>query len=194
MLVKRPIGTFLATLTAGVLAASVSFAYSEHDESSANRAEIGAVLSAKMGPVEAIRAAEAKTGGRAVEFSLENRDTSFVYEVHVMTGAGLEKIAVDPATGAAASVPERMDADGSQAKPSPTTLAAAVTAAERQSGGRALEAFASVTNGQPVFVVTTAKTPDSVTNVTVAGADGRVLGMAKAGGESGGEGSGSDVD
>ncbi len=116
---------------------------------SSELAEMAAVRAAPIAPSAAITAAEAKAGGRAVDFGFESNSTMRGYEVTVATGSGLDRIVVDPVTGATTpSAPLPTDAlagDGlpagriSQAASAPVSLQTGIAAAEQAGGGRALE-------------------------------------------------------
>ncbi len=190
--------TVIALVTAGILAAGVAgaaFATKDSEEHNASKAELTAVLAATTAPVDAIHAAEMKAGGRAIEFGLENRARSVAYEVQVISGNGLSKVAVDPTTGVATILPDAGDKpDAARSPAMKTTLGAAVAAAEAQAGGRALEASADKANGNPVFSVSVAKASGEIQLVTVSGADAHVLKMAKLGAEKGGDENDPDAD
>jgi uncharacterized membrane protein YkoI len=147
-----------------------------------NGAEIAAVLAARITPVDAIRAAEARVSGRAMRLGLENRNGALSYEVIVATANGPTKVNVDAASGTASPSSERVGRAGAPAPAATIGLADAVAAAEQAvGGGRATEASPVTANGQPAFDVRVAK-PGEARRVTVSGADGHALMVATANG------------
>lgn len=145
-----------------------------------NGAETAALLAARTSPADAIRAAEAKVGGHAARLGFEDRNGALSYEVIVATANGLTKVNVDLASGAASPSPERVGRAGAPAPSTAVGLADAVAAAEQAAGGgRATDAVAVTANGQPAFDVRVAKA-GGAQQVTVSGADGRVLLVAAA--------------
>jgi uncharacterized membrane protein YkoI len=137
--------------------------------------EIAATLAARTSPADAIRAAEATTHGRATEFGLEDHDGTLAYEVRVAHADGLLRVTVDPATGTATVAPANREANAAPLLAALVDLATAVTEAERQVGGRALEARGSLASGQPAYEVEIIHAADAVQHVTVGGIDGRVV-------------------
>lgn len=131
------------------------------------QAEIAGVQAARVAPVAAIKAAEAKTGGRAVDFGFEKNATTNAYEVTIATGSGLGKVQVDPSNGAVTGTTGQpsnaLAGDGlppdriGQATVAPVSLDAAVAAAEQASNGRALEANYVVRQGHVLVDVDIAK-------------------------------------
>ncbi len=123
------------------------------------QAETAAVQAAHVAPEAAIRAAEAKAGGRAISFGLEHTATLNAYEVLVASSAGaLSKVDVNPTTGAATMAgpagPNAVAADGlpasaiGQAAGAQTPLADAVQSAEAAGQGRALEGGYTLDQGR----------------------------------------------
>ena len=173
-------------LAAAIAGAALTFgtaamAADGNREQGEDRVEINALLGAHTSPADAIKAAEAKTGGRAVAFGLEDNDGTVAYHVRVAQADGLRRVSVDPATGIATAAPA---GSGHSVQPeamasSDIPLAAAVSAAEQQAGGRALEARGTIANGQRAYEVQVARA-DVVNRVTVSAADGRVLLVARA--------------
>lgn len=144
-------------LLAGALslgATGAAFAAANNPE----QGEMAGVQSAQVAPVNAIKAAEAKSGARAVDFGYEKNATTNAYEVTVATGSGLSMMQVDPTTGAisgaTAHPANALAGDGlpandvAKAAAAPIRLDAAVAAAENAGGGRALEANYTVRQGQ----------------------------------------------
>ncbi len=96
-------GLILAT------AAGAAFARkSSHDDGDA--AEIAAFNSASVSLTDAIHAAEAKTGAKAIAAEFEDEDGAFVYEVELIDADGAEWEAyVDIDSGAATKVEQEDD-------------------------------------------------------------------------------------
>lgn len=167
-----------AALTLGTAAA---MAKSGDRERADGAAEISAILGAHTSPADAIKAAEAKTGGRAVGFEAEDHDGALAYRVRVAQADGLRHVTVDPATGVATVAPagtgHRTEAAAMPFASVP--LAAAITTAEQKAGGRAIAARGTTANDQPAYEVQVAHA-DVVDRVTVSAADGRVLLVARA--------------
>jgi len=106
---------------------------------------------------QAVRAAERQTGGRARKAEMERERGIDVYEVKTISKDGSAKVLVDPASGnvlrvdtpgfvsSIANVFDRDDQRKDQAafarlEASSMTLAAAIDAAQKESGGRAVRA------------------------------------------------------
>lgn len=142
---------------AGAVAAGGTAAALAAAPDAAEHTEIAALQSAAIAPAAAIKAAESHAHGRALGFGYERNATTNAYEVTVSTSSGLRLVQVNPANGAVigsrAEADNAMAADGlpatalRQAAAAPGSLAAAVTAAERATGGRALEANYALHHG-----------------------------------------------
>lgn len=163
-------------------------------------AEIASVMAATTSPADAVRAAEASAGGRAVAMGLEEKgNAASYYEVLVASQNGLQQVRLDPATGAVQgatkvgtdALEDLKPAQLGQATSAPVTLADAIAAAEHAAGGRALEAGYTVRDGQAVGVVEVI-TKDGVRQVSVSATDAKVT-LANAAGTEAGE-SGADSD
>ncbi len=153
---RLALGTVLAmALVAPALAAPTANAAASANE----QAETAGVQVARVAPEAAIRAAEAKAGGRAVSFGLEHTATINAYEVLVANSAGaLNRVDVNPTTGAATMAgpasPDAVAADGlpasaiGQAAGAQTPLADAVQSAEAAGQGRALEGGYTLDQGR----------------------------------------------
>lgn len=129
--------------------------------------EIAAVMAARTSVGQAIAAAERETGGRAVAIGVEKENGAYIYQVKTVIKDDLTEVLVDPASGKV----ERTDGEGLisrildwrderafvKASQSPTTLAAAVAAAEGETGGKAIEAGLNDETGPVQFAVETAK-------------------------------------
>jgi len=140
-------------IAAAVGTAGAALANPATDEHS----EVAALESARTAPADAVRAAEARTGGRAVEMGLEKKGTAAAYyEVLVAMPAGISEVHLDPSTGAvqSASKPGSLAVEGvrpdqvAQVTAAPVTLADAITAAEQKAGGRTLEAGYAFVDGK----------------------------------------------
>jgi uncharacterized membrane protein YkoI len=120
--------------------------------------------------VQAIRVAEQETGGRARKAEMERESGVDAYEIKTVAKDKSAKVLVDPASGkvvrvegpgffdAIANVFDRDDRREDQAalarlEALPMTLAAAITAAERETGGRAVKASLKNQYGQTLFEV-----------------------------------------
>lgn len=154
------------------------------------QAEIAGVEAAQVPPVAAIKAAEAKTGGRAVDFGLEKNATTNAYEVTIATASGLNKVQVDPASGAVtggtAEPADALAGDGlpanlvGQAAAASVSLGQAVATAEQAGGGRALEANYVVRQGH-TFVDADVVRNGATHAYTVDAANGYVLHAERSG-------------
>ncbi|HYZ35021.1 MAG TPA: PepSY domain-containing protein [Crenalkalicoccus sp.] len=170
----------LAVALAFAAAGGVALAAENGQQRGERATETAAVLAARITPADAIRAAEARAGGRATEFGIENRNGALSYEVIVATATGATKLNVDPTTGAATPSTEQVRRAGSPTPVSTVGLAAAVAAAEQAAGGgRTTEADPVTVNGQPAFQVHVASAAEAK-RVTVSGANGQVLQVATA--------------
>lgn len=182
----RRSGIIVAIAAGGLCLAGVAAVASDQDREG-DRAEIAAVLAARTAPADAIKAAEAKVGGKADSFSLEHHHGAPVYQIEVTTAHGIGTVTVDPATGMVTPDPRRDEHEaGATATGATVSLAAAVSTAEQAAGGRTVEADTIIVNGQPAYDVSVGKA-DTLQRVTVSGTDGRVLLIASETGDSGGE-------
>lgn len=180
----------------GLGGAGAAFASPASDES----AEVAAVMAAKTSPVDAVRAAEASAGGRAVSMGLEAQGSAAsYYEVLVSSPNGLQEVRLDPATGAVQgatkagtkALEDLKAGQVDQATSAPVTLGQAITAAEQAAGGRALEAGYTIRDGQPVCTVEVI-TKDGVRQVSVNATNAKVALANPADTESGESGADSD--
>lgn len=138
------------TLLAGALALGGTGAALAAAPGPTEQAEIVALHAASTTPTAAIRAAEAHTGGKALGFGYEKDAAANAYEVTVGSPSGLRMVRIDPVQGTVVNVENQpanaLAADGlpqaalRSAETAPTSLAAAVAAAEQAGHGRALEA------------------------------------------------------
>lgn len=109
-----------------------------------DRLEIAAAQAASVVPTQAVRAAEA-TGGVAYGFGMEVEGARRWYKVNLLRGGAKVQVRVDAVTGKVlGSAPARgEDAQGAEALTRTSmTLGAAITHAEREGKGPALEAGA----------------------------------------------------
>jgi len=123
---------------------------------------------------QAVRAAERQTGGRARKAEMERERGIDVYEVKTISKDGSAKVLVDPASGnvlrvdtpgfvsSIANVFDRDDRRKDQAafarlEASGMTLAGAIDAAQKETGGRAVNAAVKSRYGSTVFEVTVLK-------------------------------------
>ncbi len=174
-----------ATLLAAAIgagAAGVALANPATDEQS----EITAVAAARTAPADAVRAAEQKTGGRAVEMGLEKKaNTAGYYEVLVALPDGISEVRIDPATGAVQSAsqpaPRKLEdvraSELGQVTAAPVKLGDAIAAAEKKAGGRALEAGYTVANSRVVAVVEVSAN-NALHEVTVDGNNAQQVSLA----------------
>lgn len=183
MLCSRILPTAIAT-TIFLSTAGVALADRGEKESAK---EIAAALNAKTPIAQAITAAEQKTGGRAMKVEVEREKGNYVYEIKTVSKDKVVKAFVDPASGKVtgtddegliAKIFDRDDQDEvAKMAASPTTLTAAITAAEQHVGGKAIEARFDAEDGKPLFKVEVAK-DSTVHKVTIDAANGKVLKVA----------------
>jgi uncharacterized membrane protein YkoI len=138
--------------------------------------------------VQAIRAAEQETGGRARKAEMERERGVDAYEIKTVSKDSSAKVLVDPASGKVTRVDkggffgglfDREDrredaADLALLEASPMTFEAAVVAAERETGGRAVEASVESHYGQTLFEVGVVKDL-ALHKVTVDPTSGKVV-------------------
>ena len=145
--------------------------------------------------VQAIGMAEQETGGRARKAEIERERGIAAYEIKTLGKDKSAKVLVDPASGKVVRVERSgffdaianlFDGDDrrkdqaalAQLEASPITLAAAVAAAERETGGRAVKASLKNQYGQTLFEVGVVK--DLVAHkVVVDPASGKVATVAQ---------------
>lgn len=139
-----------ATALASLLVGSAAFAGTKED--------FDTVSKAKHSLADAISAAEKAAGGKAVDGKFETERGVSKYEVTVVQNGKRDVLNVDPTTGQAVKGKEKDAGSGDQKDvqaiaSAKTTLASAVSAAEQQNGGKALEASLDKQNGNPVYDV-----------------------------------------
>jgi len=106
---KLHMSTAAAALLITAIAASAGAWASE------NEIEMQALSAAKITLVEAIHAAEAKSGGKAYDASLTTEDGAALYLVEVFNNDKIEKVSVDTQSGEVKTVEklsEDLDGDG----------------------------------------------------------------------------------
>jgi uncharacterized membrane protein YkoI len=133
-----------------------------------------AAPSAQASLIQAIRAAEQETGGRARKAETERDRDVDSYEIKTVARDRSAKVMVDRASGRVLRVEgpgffERVanvfdkddqredEASLARLEASPMTLAAAAATAERETGGRAVKAALEDQHGATVFKVTVVK-------------------------------------
>lgn len=171
--------TMAAALALG--AASATYASSGENE---NAKEVSAVLSAKTSVSQAIAAAEQQTGGRAMKVDVGHEKGGYQYEIKIVSKDKVSEVFVDPASGKIT----RTDDEGLIAKvfdnedqaefaklaASPVTLASAVATAEKEIGGKAIEAAFENEDGNMQFEVEVAK-DKAVQKVMIDATSGKVV-------------------
>lgn len=156
-----------------------------------NSHEIAAALAAKTTLAQAVAVAEQGAEGRGLEIGLEDRNGTYAYKVTVVTkDDNVSDVFVDPATGKilrteaeglVSRIFDREDrVEAAKLKEATATLSGAITAAEQQAGGKAIEAGYEDENGRTFFEVTVAK-DNAVRDVRVDGATGKVVKIEAAG-------------
>lgn len=172
-----------ATMAAIIVLGAASAANASSGEKE-NAGEISAVLSAKTSISQAIKTAEQKTGGRAMKADLEHEHGNYAYEIKTVTKDKVTNIFVDPASGKIT----RTDDEGLIAKifdeedqsefrklaAASVTLGTAVTTAEKNTGGRAVEANFENEDGKTRFEVEVAK-DKAMHKVVIDAASGKVI-------------------
>lgn len=146
--------------------------------------EITVALDAKVSAVQAIAAAEQKTGGRALKIGLERKNGAYLYEIRTVSNGKVAKAFVDPASGKIVKIDDQGSIarffesdegdDSAKLADSSTTLAAAIATAEQQVGGTAIEAKFRQHDRNALFVVQVAK-DRIVYNVAVDPVTGKVV-------------------
>lgn len=126
----------------------------------------GGALQAQTSLAQAIRVAEQQTGGRAKKAELERDRGVYMYEIKTVSKDGSAKVVIDPASGnvvrtATPWFPGVLDRDDQRkdqaafARLSATsmTLTGAIDAAEKATGGRAVQAELKSRYGATLFEV-----------------------------------------
>jgi uncharacterized membrane protein YkoI len=76
-----------------------------------SQAEQKALENAQITLIDAIGRAEKQAGGKALEAMLENKDGTYVYEIHVVTDDGMSRLVIDPSSGEVLSSDQAGDQD-----------------------------------------------------------------------------------
>jgi uncharacterized membrane protein YkoI len=169
----------VAMMTAGASTMALAAGNGRAEEGS----EIHALMAAKVTAEQAITAAEQDTHGQALRFHFKDEKGHAVYEVKTIAKDKVVVAFVDPETGKvirtsegkmAEHAREREEkAEMSRFMKSPTNLAAATTAAEKETGGKAIAAAYKDEHGHAMFEVKIAK-GDAIHEVMVNGMTGKV--------------------
>lgn len=177
-----------AALAAAMVFGATGAAYAESGGHE-NGKEIAAVLGAKTSAAQAIAAAEQKTGGRAMKIDVEKEKGAYLYEVKTVSKDKISEVFVDLTSGQVtrtddegliARTFDREDRDElAKLAASPTTLAAAITAAEQHTGGKAIEARFDDENGALLFKIEIAK-DNTTQRVKIDSATGKVTKVSAA--------------
>lgn len=161
-----------------------------------NAGEMAAVLNAKTSVIQAISTAERQVGGNAVSINVDHEKGAYLYKVRVVGSEKLSEVFIDPATGnviraedegAVARTHSEDQAEFTKLAGAGTTLTSAVTTAEQQSGGKAIEAAFGIDNGSLLFEVEVAK-DKTMHKVMIDPATGKVVKVAAAANGESGEG------
>lgn len=150
----------IATVAAG--ATNSAFADTGED-----RGEIATAMSAKVSAAQAITAAEQRAGGHAAKLDIEKDNGAYHYEVKTISKRKLTEMIVNPASGQVTGTDsegffgrlfEDEDTDDFKGLDfSPTSLAAAVSKAESETGGKTIEARFDGDHGKKLFKIEVAK-------------------------------------
>jgi len=134
----------------------------------------GDALKAPISLAQAIRAAEKQTGGRARKAEMERERGVYVYEIKTVSKDSSAKVHVDPTSGNVlrvrtpgfiAGITNLFDRDDqrkdqaafAQLEASSMTLAGAVDLAEKETGGRAVQAALKSRYGSMLFEASVVK-------------------------------------
>jgi uncharacterized membrane protein YkoI len=176
--------TLAAVIALGT--AGVTFADSEDNE---NAKEISAVLNAKTSISQAIAAAEKQTGGRAMKADVDEDEDIYFYKIRIVAKDTVSEVLVDPASGEVTQVGDRGSiasifdnddqAELANLAASPVTLTAAVATAEKEIGGKAIQAAFESEDGQSQFEVHVAKNK-AVHQVKIDAGSGQVVKVSAA--------------
>ena len=151
--------------------------------------EISAVRNAQTSIAQAIAAAEAQSGGRAVKAEMDREKAAYLYEIKTVARDKVLEVLVDPATGKIVRTHEKGfiaklfhedDRDRfDKLAASPVTLATAISAAEKETGGKALKAEFETKGGKSLFEVKVTRN-DEVRKVKIDASNGKVLKVSDA--------------
>lgn len=145
--------------------------------------DIAALASVKTSLVQAIGTVEQQNGGKAVKADIREKDGTPVYVITTLSGGKESKTLVDPASGSILETSQKgllrrlFDDDASEhagINTSKLTLEAAVTMAEQQAGGKAIEAGFKDKHGKSRFEIDVVK--DGVSQeIVIDGTSGQVI-------------------
>lgn len=166
----------------GVAAALAASGKTEDDK------EISAMLGAKTTLPQAISAAEQETGGRAMKVNIEHEKGAYLYEIKAVSKDRATEVFVDPTTGKIArqekqgliaKVLDKKEQDEFAKMAASSSLSSAIATAEKETGGKAVEAAFESEDGATVFEVETAK-DKTVQRVKIDATTGEVLTVSAA--------------
>jgi uncharacterized membrane protein YkoI len=169
--------------TALLAALALGFAVSATQAADKASSEDATLSNAKVSLTQAIGIAEKQGSGQAISADYVARKGKMGnYDIKVLSsdGAKLTKYRVSPATGKIAEASnEPFEKVFTRIKPTdlqnaPTSLKSAITTAESQSGGKAVDADTDRTGDSVRYTVKVAKADGSTEKVKVNGADGKV--------------------
>lgn len=174
---------FAATMASVIALGGVTAALAAN-HNGPKRGEKTAVLTAKVPLAQAIAAAEQHTKGRAIAVDIEKEKGVYRYEVlTIVDGRGV-MVLVDTSTGSVVGTEREgfmsRTFDGkdkseiTKAMKATTTLAAAIAAAEQNTGGKATEASFESENSQLIYEVKVLK-DNAVQKVKVDAMSGKIL-------------------
>jgi len=162
----------LASGVAAVLAATTAVTQAAAQQQA--RPDGASGLQPQTSLAQAVRVAEQQTGGRARKAEMERKRGTYVYEVKTVSKDKSAQVVVDPASGNVLRVAtpgvisslghvfDRKDQLKEQAalarlEASPMTLVGAIESAEKETGGRAVEAALASLYGSTLFEVSVLK-------------------------------------
>lgn len=136
---KRTVSMLALIAIAGGSAGTVGQALAGSDDT----AEIQHFLAAPKGISEAIRAAEATTGGKAIEAEFDDHKGAAAYEVKTVSGDKIAKVKVDAVSGQVIKTKDKgkvdaKDDDAIDPAKMTVSLLDIVTKAEAESGGKVM--------------------------------------------------------
>ena len=151
--------------------------------------ELSAIQNAQTSISQAIASAESHTGGRAVKAEMERKKGAYYYEIKTVSKDKVLKLHIDPTTGKVVKTREKgflarfFDSEDRDAfdklSASPVTLTTAIASAEKETGGKTVEAEFENEDGKSLFEVKVAK-DDGVRKVNIDASNGKVLKVSDA--------------
>lgn len=145
--------------------------------------DISAFAGVKTSLVQAIGTVEQQNGGKAVKADIRERDGAPVYVITTLSGGKESRTLVDSASGSILETSQKdflrrlFDDDASERagiNTSKLTLRAAVTMAEQQAGGKAMEAGFKDKQGKPRFEIELVKNGASQ-ELVIDGTSGQII-------------------